>query len=845
MSARHALCRDEGRSTNELGLPINIQSGQGCCGSANNGSDVMAQVQAAPSFGWEDHKVAVFFGQYDSHASEEPSLAHKYGEDYATRTLGEVFLMEPAKVDKTCAPAMIPSSYCGFDARTHEVQRQRGAYVALAGDIDIGSPSMEMVQHAVHGFVGDGTAFLIYSSSGATEETRKWRIIIPLAQPCDFGQWQDMQEAFFMFMEAQGVAMDWALARTAQPVYLPNVPPDKWGPDGAPLFHERLAVDGPGLTPDGRVIAASLSDLRNRRAQEDAAAEQARARARQKAQERKASGEGSVIDKFNKAYSIEEMLQSNGYDRGPRENWRSPYQSSKSFATRNYGDYWVSLSESDLGAGLGHKTKTGCSGDAFDLFRHFEHGGDFRKAVAAAAQLLGLGKTASKSAGSAIIDLEAAKRAQEARSQVGQGLGTRNAEEALQGNAAPISADHSDLAGFQILEMPNGMRATEFVVDGFLPNGVIVIAGAPGAGKTTNLVPIAASVAHLTPAGWGFHPKRRRAVVWVSEHPEQVFDTMEALLSLDGSASRQEFGQWFKVVPTRRSSPEELAQLIKAVNSQFSWVNDRGATVRPLIVWDTAAATIDVDNENDNTAISKAIALAKQVLDGGALWVIHHTPKADKDADSVQAMSARGGGAFEGDANCTAYLFTDRQTGRRVLGLGKIRFTPEFTEVHFGTARHTQTIVDGFDGQELDKTVTVGIPSRGSMEVRQQDKKDSHQAAQMDSLLQAAVEGLNTGTLCSGNDLFSMIRESTGTQISNGQRKPLLDRMKASRMLVECAVPQDVRQLLGMKGGKVTALLPGTADPEEVFNNIRRGSTVPKTDRNGWANLVKSEERQS
>ena len=812
MSARHALCRDEGRSTNELGLPINIQSGQGCCGPATNGSDVMAQVQAAPAFGWEDHKVAVFFGQYDSHASEEPSLAHKYGEDYATRTLGEVFLMEPAKVDKTCAPAMIPSSYCGFDARTHEVQRQRGEYVALAGDIDIGSPSMEMVQHAVHGFVEDGVAFLIYSSSGATEETRKWRIIIPLAQPCDFGQWQDMQEAFFMFMEAQGVAMDRALARAAQPVYLPNVPPDKWGVDGEPLFHERLAVGGAGLTPDGRVIAARLSDLRNRRAHEDAAAEQARARARQKAQERKANGEGSVIDKFNEAYSIEEMLQSNGYDRGPRENWRSPYQSSKTFATRNYGDYWVSMSESDLGAGLGHKTKTGCTGDAFDLFRHFEHGGDFRKAVAAATQLLGLGKTASKSAGSAIIDLEAAKRAQEARSQVGQGLGTRNAEEALQGNAVPISADHSDLAGFRILKMPCGMRATEFVVDGVLPSGVTVIAGEPGAGKTTNLVPIACSVAHLSPAEWRLHPKRRRVVVWLSEHPEQVFDTIEALLSLTGSASREEFGQWFKVVPTKRSSPEELAQLIEAVNALFSWVNDRGVTVKPLIVWDTAAATIDVDNENDNSTISKAIALSKQALNDGALWVITHTPKANKNATDASQTSIRGGSAYEGDANCTAYLLKGAD-GRRFLQLGKIRFKPEFTEIHFETTPLTQTIVDDFDGQEIVKTVVSGLPFPGSKEGRQQEKKDMRRAAQWDAIFQAATDAAKAGTLCSGNDLLNR----TTVPIQKTAGTALINQMISQGALTRVPIPPEVRRALNLNNKKSEAILPASADAEAVF----------------------------
>jgi len=57
-------------------------------------------------------------------------------------------------------------------------------------------------------------------------------------------------------------------------------------------------------------------------------------------------------------------------------------QSGGSFATRDYGDYWISLSGSDCAAGIGQDTKTGQRfGDAFDLFVHFEHAGDFNAAV--------------------------------------------------------------------------------------------------------------------------------------------------------------------------------------------------------------------------------------------------------------------------------------------------------------------------------------------------------------------------------------------------------------------------------------------------------------------------------
>ncbi len=433
-----------------------------------------------------------------------------------------------------------------------------------------------------------------------------------------------------------------------------------------------------------------------------------------------------------------------------------------------------------------------------------------------------------------VTDLEAAEWAHVVRLAVGQGVDS-STDEGLRGAADSILADPTDLAGFRILSMPDGMKATEFVIDGFLPNGVTVIAGEPGAGKTTNLVPMAASVAHLSPAEWGVYSKRRRVVVWLSEHPEQVFDTMEALLSLDGSASREEFAQWFKVVPTRRSSPEELAQLIGEVNHRFSQKNERGVQSYPLIVWDTAAATLDVNDENGNTDVSKAIALAKQMLNGGALWVITHTPKNSKGATDVSQMSARGASAYEGDANCTAYLFNGGD-GRRVLALGKIRFKPEFTEIHFDTASLTQTIVDDFDGQEIVKTVVSGLPFPGSKEGRQQERKDFNRAAQWDAMLQAATEAAKVGELLSGNELLS--RSTVTIQRTSGTA--LINQMIGQGVLARVSIPPEVRKALRLNNRKNEAVLPASADAQAVFAKAMGGTLIPAFG-NQRPDFVKSE----
>lgn len=348
-------------------------------------------------------------------------------------------------------------------------------------------------------------------------------------------------------------------------------------------------------------------------------------------------------------------------------------------------------------------------------------------------------------------------------------------------------------------------------------------------------MPIACSVAHLSPAEWRLHPKRRRVVVWLSEHPEQVFDTIEALLSLTGSASREEFGQWFKVVPTKRSSPEELAQLIEAVNALFSWVNDRGVTVKPLIVWDTAAATIDVDNENDNSTISKAIALSKQALNDGALWVITHTPKANKNATDASQTTIRGGSAYEGDANCTAYLLKGAD-GRRFLQLGKIRFKPEFTEIHFDTTALTQTIVDDFDEQEIEKTVVSGLPFPGSKESRRQEKKDLHRAAQRDQVLQAAHAAAKAGLFNGRNELYDRSRPMD-RNVCYG----LINSMVADGTLIEEKVPPDIRRALDLHPSKTVVFVPASVDLQDYFRRLVPDKTCESGFHTSAPDFVKSE----
>lgn len=334
-------------------------------------------IPATANYRWQSCRVVCFQGQHDTHK--------KTLEPYSTRPLSSLFFLPPTNLPKSAGWAFIPSTYCDADARSHEAQRERGRFVALTGDVDKGDYPIERIRGLVERF-GAGAAYLVYSSPNARPGNMRWRIIIPLAEPVSYEDWYDAQNAFFDFMEADGIAMDRALDRAGQPVYLQNVPAVHSGSgtplravDGTPLYFVSASSDNdaPGLRLDATEPAQFIAALRERRAADERLRQEMRAEAERRRAARPISSEGSVIDAFNQSNSIADMLASYGYEQSLRnkEDWRSGYQTGPTFATRIMGDKWVSLSSSDAAAGVGAQCKSGCYGDAYDLYVHYEHGG--------------------------------------------------------------------------------------------------------------------------------------------------------------------------------------------------------------------------------------------------------------------------------------------------------------------------------------------------------------------------------------------------------------------------------------------------------------------------------------
>jgi hypothetical protein len=320
------------------------------------------------------------------------TLIDKPGQSYPGISWGEIarLVATPQAKEKQDAAFFIPSTYREHDGRSHDAQRERGEFRMLALDIDRGNPSLDDVLTAVEAVCGP-VSLLAYSSSGATPENRKWRVLIPLANTLTGSGYELAQTALFDLLHAQGIHPDGALARCGQPIYLPNVPLAKRNPDLSPIFYVMRVIRAKTLRIDDS--SAIKQEIDRRVEQHRLAAEQAqiasRERERQRAERRqKFPDQVSPVDAFNADHTIEDLLLRYQYERhGSSPHYRSRYQTSPSYATINFGTHWVSMSGSDAAAGVGRPKSLGehsyCWGDAWDLWVHYEHTGDFDAAVRA------------------------------------------------------------------------------------------------------------------------------------------------------------------------------------------------------------------------------------------------------------------------------------------------------------------------------------------------------------------------------------------------------------------------------------------------------------------------------
>ncbi|WP_458525601.1 DNA primase family protein [Onishia taeanensis] len=311
-------------------------------------------------------------GQYHS-----PNAKHPRPLETVTGAKILEMLLDPQQVDKEDARWVIFSDRL---SRVAEDQRQHGGYFALWCDLDHEPPELKSTVETLA--VDLGCAVLGYTSRSATEYVPKARLVVPLASPCPGHRIKACQRFLNDRLEAMGITPDRATERANQLCYLPNR-----GDYYAATASKDILAPG-GLDWADR-FAADLTTFDRAEAERREAQTQRRAEAHARMAERLASGQLSEIDAFNEAHPLEEVL--GWYCEAYGGRWLSPLSESGSPGISLFGDglKWHSSHASDRDAGLGRASEGGgCWGDAFDLYCHYEHGGDRTAAQKAVGDMI-------------------------------------------------------------------------------------------------------------------------------------------------------------------------------------------------------------------------------------------------------------------------------------------------------------------------------------------------------------------------------------------------------------------------------------------------------------------------
>lgn len=295
----------------------------------------------------------------------------------------------------------------------------------------------------------------------------------------------------------------------------------------------------------------------------------------------------------------------------------------------------------------------------------------------------------------------------------------------------PLSLKHSDNSG------AGQVRVFEYIYDDFMSTGVNVVAGAPGVGKTTLIVPMALATAHLCPKDYELRPQVRRNVIIITESVVQVQRVIYSLYSWGYTGcSVQDFDERVRVIPAQRLDPKVVA----AVAEEY-----RGWTVPnpkadgsmhealPLVVFDTANAVFDLENENDNAEVGRAMAYVKQAFAEFPIIIVSHTAKINGMGES-EYLSPRGASAWTGDAQGVYTVFKDGDPddSPRVLKATKVRFLTAYPELTFDLVTNKERHKDvlGYD-TELWFSHSVARPLTPGE--RAQLKEDRKEAAEQEA----------------------------------------------------------------------------------------------------------------
>jgi hypothetical protein len=672
--------------------------------------NVMLLRQAEPDFMSSDIPALTSgFGQL--HTNEpDPAKPRKRLMPYKSIDWTGILLLvdNPQRVDKEVAQWLIPSSLL---SRTFKTQLDHGEFWLLWADFDPGNPAASVIAQAIADITGNAQCE-VYSSRSSTAAVPRTRALIPLGQPLTGADWSMAQEVLNELLVDAGMVPDRASEGPAQLCYLPNRGEhyETRSQRNGHLFYPMTAwVD---------LIAAK------HRAVDDA--EQALLAERKAAAARKvarpaptSSGGASLIETFNAVHHVVDILLRAGYaQRG--SSFRHPDSQSGSFSAGVKDGRVHALSSSDAlytgGGGSG-------AHDAFSAFCALTHGGNQKAAL--------------KDAGDNWLTIGTESWNRFEQREWAQQQGQDRSRDQSPGVTLEHGGDGDDdclddhpLAKF--LDLSNEPMAPRWIVPGFIGSGVVLIAGAPGVGKTSSILPLSMLVAGLHAPGDPLAPRHWRHVVYVAEDVEQARRVVSGLVKYGGLGLNMctVIERWH-IVEAKRLDPKFLVKVGPLYKEQFARTVD-GVVVLPLVVLDTRSAVLELDDENSNSEGSRAMALLKQDFQGLPVWLVGHIAKTNLGRSDVAGLTMRGASSFGGDAHQDLFLVAEGE--QRYLVRGKTRFEATWKELRIDSKTATEQLLNEYGETETTtlRWAVAAPPEQSRKEVAEQAKERASKEAEGD-----------------------------------------------------------------------------------------------------------------
>jgi len=273
----------------------------------------------------------------------------------------------------------------------------------------------------------------------------------------------------------------------------------------------------------------------------------------------------------------------------------------------------------------------------------------------------------------------------------------------------------------RFVELDKEPKPPRWVLPGVIGQGLTLISGAQGVGKTTAILPLALIAAGLH--GGELMPRHWRHAIYVTEDIEQAQRILAGIVRFGGLGIKQEnVRERLHLVAAVRLDASKVAEVGDLYREQFTRAVD-GVEIPPLVVFDTKSSIFAVENENDNAEASGIVAAIKQDFAHLPVWLVGHVSKQNIGRTNVNEISTRGASAIDADANQTMFLVQEKE--KRFIVLGKTRFEPRWRELEINSYTEPVKAKNEF-GEDEELLLRWGIASPAS----QSRKEVAEQAAE-------------------------------------------------------------------------------------------------------------------